>query len=45
MTNVFNLKAGIGASFTKRAVYKLRQIVLSKRLNTTLQKQIKAEKP
>ncbi|MDR2415190.1 MAG: transglycosylase domain-containing protein [Candidatus Peribacteria bacterium] len=44
MTNVFNLKAGVGASLTKRIAYKLRQIVLSKRLNTTLQKQIKAEK-
>ncbi|MDR2191034.1 MAG: penicillin-binding protein [Candidatus Peribacteria bacterium] len=45
MTNVFNLKAGVGASLSKRIAYKLRQIVLSKRLNTTLQKQIKAEKP
>jgi peptidoglycan glycosyltransferase len=45
MTNVFNLKAGVGASRIKRGTYKLRQIVLSKRLNTTLQKQIKAEKP
>jgi penicillin-binding protein 1A len=44
MTNVFNLKAGVGASLPKRVAYKLRQIVLSKRLNTTLQKQIKAEK-
>jgi peptidoglycan glycosyltransferase len=45
MTNVFNLKAGVGASLSKRIAYKLRQIVLSKRLNTTLQRQIKAEKP
>jgi membrane peptidoglycan carboxypeptidase len=45
MTNVFNLKAGVGASRIKRGAYKLRQIVLSKRLNTTLQKQIRAEKP
>lgn len=45
MTNVFKMKAGMGASIMERAKYKLRQIVLSKRLNTVLQKQIKAEKP
>lgn len=54
MTNVFKLKAGIwawasGWKFDKvkilsdKIAYKLRQIILSKRLNTTLQKQIKAE--
>jgi len=54
MTNVFKLKAGIwawasGWKFDKikilsdKVAYKLRQIILSKRLNTTLQKQIKAE--
>lgn len=41
MTNVFKMKAGLGASVVERAKYKLRQIVLSKRLNTVLQKQIK----
>jgi membrane peptidoglycan carboxypeptidase len=45
MTNVFKLKAGMGASIQKRVVYKLRQMVLAKRLNATLQKQIKQEKP
>jgi len=45
MTNVFKMKAGIGASITERTKYKLRQIVLSKRLNTVLQKQTKVEKP
>jgi len=45
MTNVFKLKAGVGASVMERAEYKLRQILLSKRLNSVLQKQIKLEQP
>ena len=50
MTNVFKLKAGLTSANKNRleykldkVAYKLRQIVLAKRLNTTLQKQIKAE--
>lgn len=45
MTNVFKLKAGLGANVPERIAYKFRQIILAKRLNTTLQKQIKKEKP
>ena len=52
MTNVFKLKAWLANSsnnkiqyYLNKIAYKLRQIVLSKRLNTTLQKQIKAENP
>lgn len=45
MTNVFKLKSWIWSSIFDKVAYKLRQIVLSKRLNSTLQKQIKAEKP
>ena len=52
MTNVFDLKKGIGNAkygtfeyYEERAKYKLRQIVLSKRLNTVLSNQIKQEKP
>lgn len=45
MTNVFKLKAWIWASVSKRVAYKFRQIVLAKRLNSVLQKQIKQEKP
>lgn len=44
MTNVFKLKAGMWASITERVAYKFRQIVLAKRLNSVLQKQIKTEK-
>ena len=50
MTNVFKLKAWLWSSskgkiwnYVDKIAYKLRQIVLAKRLNTTLQKQIKAE--
>ncbi len=35
----------MGSSIFDKVAYKLRQIVLSKRLNSTLQKQIKAENP
>lgn len=52
MTNVFKLKAGLtSANKSKlwykldKVAYKLRQIVLAKRLNSTLQKQVKAENP
>ena len=52
MTNVFKLKAWLSASDKSRiwykidkVAYKLRQIVLAKRLNSTLQKQVKAENP
>ena len=45
MTNVFKMKAGIGASVMERVKYKLRQILLSKRLNSVLQQQIKIEQP
>lgn len=43
ITNVFNLKRGIGKGFFAKINYKLKQIVLSKKLNTTLQKQIRDE--
>ena len=50
MTNVFKLKAWLSSENKSwlwyrldKVAYKLRQIVLAKRLNTTLQKQIKAE--
>ena len=52
MTNVFKLKAGLTSANKSRleykldkVAYKLRQIVLAKRLNSTLQKQVKAENP
>ena len=52
MTNVFKLKAWLSTSsgnIIKRKIdkvaYKLRQIVLSKRLNSTFQKQVKKENP
>lgn len=50
MTNVFKLKAWLSSANKNRleykldkVAYKLRQIVLAKRLNSTLQKQVKAE--
>ena len=50
MTNVFKLKAWLSSRNNSwiwykldKVAYKLRQIVLAKRLNTTLQKQIKSE--
>ena len=52
MTNVFKLKAGLTSTDKNwleykldKVAYKLRQIVLAKRLNSTLQKQVKAENP
>ena len=52
MTNVFKLKAWLTSQNKSRiwykldkVAYKLRQIVLAKRLNSTLQKQVKAENP
>ena len=52
MTNVFKLKAWLSSTNKSRlwyrldkVAYKLRQIVLAKRLNTTFQKQVKAENP
>ena len=52
MTNVFKLKAGLSSANKNwleykldKVAYKLRQIVLAKRLNTTFQKQVKAENP
>ena len=52
MTNVFKLKAWLSSANKSRiwykldkVAYKLRQIVLAKRLNSTLQKQVKAENP
>ncbi|MBQ7074034.1 hypothetical protein IJM86_03060 [bacterium] len=52
MTNVFNLKRdmsgleyGTLAYYEESVKYKLRQIVLSKRLNTVLSNQIKEEHP
>ena len=52
MTNVFKLKAWLSNSgkgkvwhYLDKIAYKLRQIVLAKRLNTTFQKQVKAENP
>lgn len=52
MTNVFKLKAWLTSKnkskiwyYTDKVAYKLRQIVLAKRLNSTLQKQVKAENP
>ena len=50
MTNVFKLKAWLSSANKSwleykldKVAYKLRQIVLAKRLNSTLQKQVKAE--
>ena len=50
MTNVFKLKAGLTSTDKNwieykldKVAYKLRQIILAKRLNSTLQKQVKAE--
>ena len=52
MTNVFHLKNDISAAqygtfeyYEERVKYKLRQIVLSKRLNTVLSEQIEEENP
>ena len=52
MTNVFKLKAGLTSAnkskiwyYTDKVAYKLRQIVLAKRLNSTFQKQVKKENP
>ena len=53
MTNVFKLKAWLSRATNKskfwyyadKVAYKLRQIVLAKRLNTTFQKQVKSENP
>ena len=52
MTNVFKLKAWLTSTDKNwmeykldKVAYKLRQIVLAKRLNSTLQKQVKAENP
>ena len=52
MTNVFKLKAWLSSTDKSwmeykldKVAYKLRQIVLAKRLNSTLQKQVKAENP
>ena len=52
MTNVFKLKAWLATSsdnkikrLVDKVAYKLRQIVLSKRLNSTFQKQVKKENP
>ena len=52
MTNVFKLKAGLTSANKSRlqykldkVAYKLRQIVLAKRLNSTFQKQVKSENP
>ena len=52
MTNVFKLKAWLTSKNKSKiwyqmdkVAYKLRQIVLAKRLNSTLQKQVKAENP
>jgi len=52
MTNVFKLKAWLSSANKSKiwykmdkVAYKLRQIVLAKRLNSTLQKQVKAENP
>jgi len=52
MTNVFKLKAWLTSANKSwlqykldKVAYKLRQIVLAKRLNSTFQKQVKAENP
>ena len=52
MTNVFKLKAWLSSANKSRlwykmdkVAYKLRQIVLAKRLNSTFQKQVKKENP
>ncbi|MBO7095078.1 hypothetical protein J6V86_02690 [bacterium] len=52
MTNVFKLKAGLSSAnkskigyYLDKVAYKLRQIVLAKRLNTTFQKQVKVDNP
>jgi len=52
MTNVFKLKAGLTSANKSwleykldKVAYKLRQIVLAKRLNSTFQKQVKKENP
>ena len=52
MTNVFKLKAGLTSANKNwieykldKVAYKLRQIVLAKRLNSTFQKQVKKENP
>ena len=52
MTNVFKLKAWLSSAnkskvwyYMDKVAYKLRQIVLAKRLNSTFQKQVKKENP
>ncbi len=52
MTNVFKLKSGLTSANKSwleykldKVAYKLRQIVLAKRLNSTFQKQVKVENP
>ena len=52
MTNVFKLKAWLTSKnksklgyYMDKVAYKLRQIVLAKRLNSTFQKQVKKENP
>jgi len=52
MTNLFDLKEDIGETqygtfeyYQERVKYKLRQIVLAKRLNEILSEQVKEEKP
>jgi len=52
MTNVFKLKAWLTSAnkskigyYADKVAYKLRQIVLAKRLNSTFQKQVKKENP
>ncbi len=43
ITNVMNLKRPFWGTFLQKVDYKLKQIILAKRLNNVLQKQIKAE--
>ena len=43
ITNVMNLKRPFWWTFLQKVDYKLKQIILAKRLNNVLQKQIKAE--
>ena len=43
ITNVMNLKRPFWGSFLQKVDYKLKQMILAKRLNNVLQKQIKAE--
>jgi len=43
ITNVMNLKRPFWGTFLQKVDYKLKQIILAKRLNNVLQKQIKSE--